>query len=414
MPDAPPTNVADDLKSLRINRSAAAPGLPGWAKTLLVLAALGVAGWFAWSYLAERVLLPTVETTTVALVTEAQAQQLLVATGYVVPQRKANVSPRIGGRVLKIFVEDGTEVKAGQLMAELESADYRAQLLQAQANARQAEARLVRSQVDLKDAQRASDREAVVQQKGVSTAAALDTATARLDGAKAQLTASQADVASALALVALAKVNLDNCYVKAPFAGRVTQKLADVGEIVFGAVGGGAGGNGGIASLADFSTLMVEADVSESQVAKLRPGTPAEIVLDAFANRTFRAKVHEVRPRVDRAKATVTVKVQFIDPTDDVLPDMGAKVTFLAKELASETKRPPTPAVQADAISERGESKVLWVLDAQGVIQGVPVVLGPQIGGLTSIKSGPVPGTKVVQHPSADLKSGMHVKEKQP
>ena len=415
MPDAPPTNVADDLKSLRINRAATSTGLPGWAKTLLALAVLGAAAWFAWGYLAERVLLPTVDTTTVSLVTEAQSQQLLVATGYVVPQRKANVAPRIGGRVLKIFVEDGTEVKAGQLLAELESADYRAQLLQAQANARQAEARLVRSQVDLKDAQRAADREAVVQQKGVSTPAALDTATARLDGAKAQLGASEADVASAMALVALAKVNLDNCYVKAPFAGRITQKLADVGEIVFGAVGGGAGGNGGIASLADFSSLMVEADVSESQVAKLRPGTPAEIVLDAFANRTFRAKVHEVRPRVDRAKATVTVKVQFIDPTVDVLPDMGAKVTFLAKELlASETRQPPTPAVQADAIAERGESKVLWVVDAQGVIQSVPVVLGPQIGGLTSIKSGPLPGTKVIQHPSADLRSGMHVKEKQP
>ena len=260
MPDAPPSNVADDLKSLRINRAVAPIGVPGWAKTLLVLAALGVGGWFAWGTLADRVLLPTVETTTVSLVTPTQAQLLLVATGYVVPQRKANVAPRIGGRVLKIFVEDGTEVKAGQLLAELESADYRAQLLQAQANARQAEARLLRSQIDLKDAQRAADREAVVQQKGVSTAAALDTATARLDGAKAQVGASEADVASAQALVALAKVNLDNCYVRAPFAGRITQKLTDIGEIVFGAVGGGAGGNGGIASLADFSTLMVEAD----------------------------------------------------------------------------------------------------------------------------------------------------------
>ena len=419
MSDAPKTALADELKSLHIDRAAPQGGLPGWAKSLLALAVLAGLGWLGWSFLEGRVLLPTVETTTVALVTPTQAQQLLVATGYVVPQRKANVAPRIGGRVLKIFVEDGTEVKSGQLLAELESADYRAQLLQAQANARQAEARRLRSQIDLKDAQRSADREAIVQQTGVSTAAALDTVTARLESAKAQLIGSDADLAAARALVALAKVNLDNCFVRAPFAGRITQKLADVGEIVFGAVGGSAGGNGGIASLADFSSLMVEADVSESQVAKLRPGTPAEITLDAFAGRSFRAKVHEVRPRVDRAKATVTVKVQFIDPTSgtggDVLPDMGAKVTFLAKELAaSETQSAPTPAVQADAIAERGESKVVWVIDGQGAVQSVPVVTGPAIGGLISLKSGPQPGTKVVQRPTPDLRPGMHVKERQP
>ena len=414
MSDAP-VNITDELKSLRIDRSASKRGLPGWAKGLLAAAVPAALGWWAWGALSDRLLVPTVETTAVALVSPTQAQQLLVATGYVVPQRKANVAPRIGGRVLRILVEDGTEVKAGQLLAELESADYRAQLLQAEANARQAEARLVRSEVDLRDSQRSFDRETLVFQKGVSTGVALDTATARLDSAKAQLTASKADVGASRAVVALANVNLDNCYVRAPFAGRITQKLADVGEIVFGAVGGSAGGNGGIASLADFSSLMVEADVSESQVAKLQPGMPAEIALDAFAGRTFRAKVHQVRPRVDRAKATVTVKVAFIDPTTDVLPDMGAKVTFLARELpAGEAKQPPTPAVQADAIVVRGESKVLFVVDAAEVVTSAPVVTGPAIGGLISLKSGPPPGTKVVQRPSVELKSGMHVKEKQP
>src|SRR5207302_9297205 len=130
--------------------------------------------------------------------------------------------------------------------------------------------------------------------------------------ARAGIAAARADVGAARARVEVAKVNLDNCYVKAPFSGRITQKLTDIGEIVFGFTSAGTG-NGGIASLADFSTLQVEADVSESQVSKLKIGTPAEIVLDAFPDRRYRGKVAEVRPCVDRAKATVTVKVAFVD-----------------------------------------------------------------------------------------------------
>src|SRR5437868_10078701 len=192
------------------------------------------------------------------MVSPAQGAQLLVATGYVVPQRKANISPRIGGRVAKLFVEDGSVVKAGQVIAVLEDADYRAQLLQAQADARSAEAREKRAEVDLQDAQRQFDREQIVQQKGVGTPAALDQVIARLGTSKATLAAAHADVAAAQARVAVARVNLENCYVRAPFSGRITQKLTDIGEIVFGFTSAGTG-NGGIASLADFSTLQVEA-----------------------------------------------------------------------------------------------------------------------------------------------------------
>jgi len=209
-------------------------------------------------------------------------------------------------------------------------------------------------------------------------------------------------------------VNLENCYVRAPFDGRITQKLTDIGEIVFGALSAGTGGRGGIASLADFSTLQVEADVSESQVAKLALGTPAEIVLDAFPDRRYRGKVAEVRPRVDRAKATVTVKVAFVDDPRDVLPDMGAKVTFLAKELdAAQAQAAPIAAVQSDAVVERGENKVVWVVGANDEVRAAPVVTGAAMGGLVALREGPPAGTKVVRRPNGDLRPGMRVKEKQ-
>ena len=410
----PPTSLADELKSLRIERNQPHRILPSWAPAAIAVAAIAAALLVGWKVLAPRLFVPEVEITAVSLVSPAQAQQLLVATGYVVPQRQANISPRIGGRVAKLFVEDGTVVKKGQLIAVLEDQDYRAQVLQTEADVHSSQAREKRAEVDLRDAQRAWDREKVVQEKGVSTPAALDQATARLEGGKAALAAARSDTAAAKARVEVAKVNLENCYVRAPFDGRITQKLTDIGEIVFGAMSAGTGGRGGIASLADFSTLQVEADVSESQVAKLAIGTPAEIVLDAFPDRRYRGKVAEVRPRVDRAKATVTVKVAFVDDPKDVLPDMGAKVTFLAKELdEAAAKAQPIPAVQADAVVDRGENKVVWVVNQDEQIHSVPVVTGPAMGGLVALRQGPPAGTKVVRRPDGDLRAGMKVKEKQ-
>jgi len=410
----PPPSLVDELKSLSIDRAPVRRGLPRWAVPAIAIAAIAALALVSWKTLASHLFAPEVETATVVLVTPAQGAQLLVATGYVVPQRKANISPRIGGRVAKIFVEDGTVVKAGQVIAVLEDADYRAQLAQAHADVKSAEAREKRAEVDLLDAQRQYNREQILQSNGVTTAAALDTASARLGSAKASLAAGEADVAAAKARVDVARVNLDNCYVKAPFAGRITQKLTDVGEIVFGFTSAGNAGNGGIASLADFDSLMVEADVSESQVAKLAIGTPAETVLDAFPDRRYRARVAEVRPRVDRAKATVTVKVAFVDEAKDVLPDMGAKVTFLTRQLdEAAQKAPPTPAVSPDAVVDRGEIKKIFVVQPDATVKSVPVITGGPLGSLVSLRQGPPPGTRVVRSPPEDLKDGMRVKEKQ-
>src|SRR5438270_3974711 len=180
----PPPSLADELKSLRIDRGPAKRSLARWvpaAVAIAVAAALALIGWRA---LGGRLFAPEVDTATVALVTPAQGAQLLVATGYVVPQRKANISPRIGGRVAKIFVEDGTVVKAGQVIAVLEDADYRAQLAQARADLKAAQAREMRAQVDLQDSQRQFNREQILQASGVSTPAALDAASARRGRAK--------------------------------------------------------------------------------------------------------------------------------------------------------------------------------------------------------------------------------------
>jgi HlyD family secretion protein len=411
---AEPPTLAEELKSLRIDRAAERARAPRWLIAALVIAAIVVLAAVGFRSASDRLFAPEVEVTTVSLVTPAQGAQILVATGYVVPQRKANVSPRIGGRIARIYVDDGSVVKAGQVIAVLEDADYKAQLLQANADYKSAQAREHKSEVELTDAQRSYDREQILQKKGISTPAAEDAAVAKLDSAKAALAGARADTAAAKARVAVAQVNLDNCYVRAPFSGRITQKLSDIGEIVFGFTSAGNTGSGGIASLADFTTLQVEADVSESQVAKLKPGTPADIVLDAFPEKHFRGKVAEVRPKVDRAKATVTVKVAFVDDTTDVLPDMGAKVTFLAKELdESARKEPPVKAVQPDAVVERSGKSVVFAIEPSGTVRATQVVTGPPVGALVSLREGPAAGTRVVRHPPEGLHDGGRVKEKE-
>jgi HlyD family secretion protein len=149
-------------------------------------------------------------------------------------------------------------------------------------------------------------------------------------------------------------------------------------------------------------------------VAKLKLGTPADIVLDAFPEKHFRGKVAEVRPRVDRAKATVTVKVAFVDDTTDVLPDMGAKVTFLGKELdAAAQKAAPTPALQPDTVAVRGDRKVVFAVQPDGTVRELPVVTGGPLGTLVSLRDGPPAGTRIVRNPPAELRDGSRIKEKE-
>src|SRR5690606_24655058 len=168
---------------------------------------------------------------------------------------------------------------------------------------------------------------------------------------------------------------------------------------------------GGI-RIADFSTLLVETDIPETRLAQVKPGGPAESVLDAYSGRRLRGKVKEITPEVDRAKATVKVKVAFVDPLEGVLPDMSARVSFLSEELDAEAiKAPPKTVVPGSAIAERAGSKVVFVIDGD-VVRMTPVKLGPSFGSGFELESGPRPGTRVVAGPSEKLQDGQRIKEK--
>ena len=421
-----PDELSSELASLAIRRAGAAPkkrkrSLPRvamalWALVvLLTVAGGGYGGWLR----RDRILAPEVKVGQVTTLAAAQSDVKLVATGYVVSRRKALLAPKVPGRLARLLVVEGQRVKEGQLVAELERADGDAQLAQARADVASAQARVERARADVLDAERRLQRENELLKKSAGTPASVEDADSKLIAAKAQVASAVAETTATASRVRVAQIALDNTRVRAPFDGTVLRKLAEVGEMLAPAGAGGVSTSGAIASYASLDDMEVEADVSESQLSKVRVpetpggegGSPAEIVLDAFPDKRLRGVAAEVRPTVDRAKATVVVKVRFVDKTPGVLPDMSAKVSFLAKALdEKQLAAAPRRMVPLDAIVERAGHKVVFVVE-EGAVRGVPVtVKSAPVDGLVEIDGGPANTAQLVRAPSLQLTDGTKVK----
>jgi RND family efflux transporter MFP subunit len=415
-------HLEDELASLRIDRgrasggsspSSAAPKKGGgagvWLIALIVVGALGAGGWLLFREGQNRIFPDEVELGTITLVSPAQEEVTLVATGYVYPKKKATVAPKTVGRLARLLVDEGDLVKENQVVAELETADPIAQRDQIRADIAAAQARVERARADVADAEVKLSRDDDLQKRGAGTTAARDDSKLRLDSAKAQLRAAEAEVRSVEARYAANAVQLENTKVRAPFSGTVVRKLSEVGEILAPAI---AGSQQGVIQLASLDDQEVWADVSEAQFAKVRVGTPAEIILDAFAEKRFRGEVTDIRPGVDRSKASVTVKVKFLDDIKGVLPDMAAKVSFLQHALGSEQlKAAPKLVAPADSIVDKAGRKLVYAVDEDHVKE-VTVQVGAPLGSMVELKNGPTTGTRVVRHPSPELRDGASVKEK--
>jgi HlyD family secretion protein len=396
-----------DLSKLKIDRStgAAAPRRRRSKRTIVavaVVAALLVAGGYA--VLSNRV--QEVEVVTVTTAYPSQAFSLLNATGYVVAQRKAAVASKATGRVEWLGVVEGSRVKEGDVVARLESRDVTAAMDQAAAGVKVAEANLLQGQAELTDAESAYRRAIELLKKGFVSEASVDSAAARYNKAKAGIAGFRAAVAVAQANLRAAQVAVDQTVIRAPFDGVVLTKAANVGDVVT-PFSSALDTKGAVVTMADMSTLEVEADVSESNLAKVKVDQPCEVQLDALPETRFRGTVSRIVPTVDRAKATVLVKVQFVDKDPRILPDMTAKVSFLEKEV-SPGQRKAVTAVQPSAIVERGGRKVSFLV-ANGQALETPVEIGAKIGDLVQVAKGLVPGQKVVQGPRESLRDGARV-----
>lgn len=399
-------SASSDLSKLSISqsdKSFAPRRRRRWIKWVVIAAIIAVlAALFA---LRAKNAPLAVEIATVTSAYPTQAITVLNATGRVSAQRKAAVSTKATGRLEWLGVLEGARVKAGDVIARLESLDVLATRDSAQANARAARANLQQGQAELGDAQSAYDRAVDLHRKKFISDASLDQAKARLDKAKAGIASLNGAIGVADANVRSAGVSVEQTLIRAPFDGVILTKNANVGDIIT-PFSSAVDSKGAVVTMADMDTLEVEADVAEASIGKVQVGTPCEIQLDAFPDTRLLGEVSRIVPTVDRSKATVLVKVSFVEKDPRVLPEMSAKVAFLSRKPEASERKPVT-AVRADAVVEREGKQVVFAYDGKLVTE-TPVTPARKLGDLLEV-SGVKAGDKVVVKPEGKLKSGAAV-----
>ena len=319
----------EDLAQLKIDKTAVSshPGKPRsrlyWGAGIL-LVMLAAALYFS------GVVRPaaTVEIVSVQQTYPSQGFTLLNASGYVVAQRKAAVASKATGRLVWLGVEEGSIVRKGEILARIENADVLAGQSQAAANLNSSRSTRDQLQAELHDAELSFKRFKILLSEGIVSTADFDAAQARYRKAQAAVAGADANIRAASAALEAATVAVEFTFIRAPFDAVVLTKNADVGDIVT-PLGAAADAKAAVVTIADMSSLQAEVDVSESNLEQVRVGQPCEIQLDAFPDLRFRGVVHMVVPTADRSKATVLVKVKFVDFDKRILPEMSAKVAFL-------------------------------------------------------------------------------------
>lgn len=347
-----------------------------------------------------------VEITTVGSAFPSQDFTLLNATGYAVAQRKAAVSSKATGRLEWLGVREGSVVKQNDVLARLENKDVVAAMEQAAANIQVAEANLAQGRVELQEAERALERSRDLLAKKFVSQAAHDAVVARHDKARAAIRGYEASIAVARAGYRAQQVAVEQTLIRAPFDGVVLTKNANVGDVIT-PFSSAAGSQAAVVTMADLSTIEVEADVSESSVGKVKVGQPCEIQLDALPGERFRGAVASMVPTVDRSKATVTVKVKFVDNDPRILPEMSAKVAFLEKETPADQHAARTVVLPSAVAEQDGRSVVYRVEEGKAV--ETPVQVGMKIGEMVEVVSGLKPGDKVIAKPSEKVRNGARV-----
>jgi len=348
-----------------------------------------------------------VEVATVSQIYPSQTLSQLSASGYVVAQRKAAVASKATGRLVALMVEEGSRVKEGQIIARLENEDVIAARDQAEANLKLARANLEGVKADLQDVSRTYYRNKELVAKGIIARAEYDTSEARYQKTQASLAAAEAAINAGLATLQAAKVTVEYTFIRAPFDAVVLTKNADIGDIVT-PLGAAANAKAAVVTIADLNSLQVEADVSETNLGLVKVGQPCEILLDALPDSRFRGVVHTIVPTADRTKATIMVKVRFLDKDPRILPEMRAKVSFLSRPVRPEEQKPRT-AVNRSALMSHGSNDTVFVIRGDRVVETL-VKTGQELGEMIEILDGVKAGERVVVKPSGRLKNGSRIK----
>lgn len=400
-----PTSTRPDLGSLRIDESLRSTGRRG--KRLGIVAAMvGILILAGAGIFALRNSKPVVDVA-VAQNVGSSRPSLLNASGYVTPRRRATIAAKITGRVTQVLFDEGIHVHEGQVLATLDDSDARRALDSAKADRDATQASIADWQVQLKNAEIELHRAQELQSAGVQPQEMLDNARMAADSLKAKIALAKQQVIAADARIREAQQNVDNCVIRAPFAGIVVSKDAQVGEMVSPISAGGGFTRTGISTLVDMNSLETEVDVNEAYIARVVPGQAVTAVLDAYPDWEIPSRVRTVIPTADRQKATVKVRISFLKLDPRILPDMGIKVSFLGNE-PQKTGAAANALIPQAAVKDDNGKKVVYLVKEDHVERRA-VSVGSTQGSDAQILAGLVAGDTVVLHPPANLRDGQTV-----
>jgi len=411
------TTPEHDLSKLRINRDPPPQVRRAFGRTLIIVGVVVVLLVGAFLYFRGSSA-PTVQTLVATPISTGggggAAATSVTANGYVVARIRAAVSAKIPGRIASLTVDGGSQVKRGQVIATLENADYAAAVAEARANLANARAQVIEAMAD--SSQTARDARRVTQIHGNDPALVseqdAENARSKAEQAAARTGAARARVEAADAALRLAQATLENTYIRAPFTGTVLRKEAEIGEVVAPSVGGGLT-RGAVVTMADLASLEVEVDVNEAYIGRVSHKQQARITLDAYPDTSFRGEVRQVVPTADRQRATVQVKVSIVDHDPRILPEMGARVDFLASDSGTTATSSAGTAsrfrIPAAAVHDAGGKTVVWLV-RDGRLQMREVAAGPVSGDFREVTRGLSGGERIVTGGAEQPEEGMRVK----
>jgi HlyD family secretion protein len=393
------------LDGLRIERQPDERRRSGWVfavPVLLVLVALG-----AWALTRRGA--KEVKVVAAKAITGQSRGAVLNASGYVTARRQATVSSKVTGKVTEIHIEEGMQVRQGQVLARLDASSASRGMALAQAEAQAAASALEETRVRIREAQLDYDRAEQLARSEIASKADADRARAQLDAARARLAAQSDQLQTARRQVELQGQSVEDMVIRAPFDGIVVSKDAQPGEMISPVSAGGGFTRTGICTIVDMSSLEIEVDVNEAYINRVHPNQRVEAVLDAYPEWTIPAHVITAVPTADRQKATVKVRIAFDQRDQRILPDMGVKVTFITDQPAAATTT--TVEVPKSAIRKDGAQDVVFVLKEKKVERRAVKVLGTE-GDVARLGSGITDGEQVVSE-GPELVDGDPVKVKE-
>ena len=371
------------LNNLKIDRSRS----PSEDKSSLnKLYLLGIAVilviFFSWLFLSEEELKEVTTFTVKSLeMSDSSATSILDASGYVVARRRATVSSKMTGKVMKVFIEEGMYVEEGQLLAQLDDSTMLADLNY--------------SESQLNEAKRIYDRTLELTREDLASQASLDAAKASLEGLEA--------------LNAVRKQIVQDMKILAPFSGVVVYKAAQPGEMISPVSAGGGFTNTGICTIVDMDSLEVEVDVNESFINRVKPGQPVITNLNAYPKWDIPSEVIAIIPTADRNKATVKVRIALLEKDERVLPDMGSRVSFLKKlENSRSTDSIDGVMIPLASVSEAGGESLVQVIDGSK-IKLMSVEVAEETSNYARVTEGLSSGMKVVARFDSELTNNQKI-----